>query len=155
MKITDLKPKTGKVDIVLEITEKGEPKEFAKFGSKGKVCNAKGKDESGVIAITLWNEQIDLVKVGDQVQISNGYVSEYQGEMQLSTGKFGQLTVLGKDKAGKSSSKPSAKQETDDESDSDSEDDEDGPEGELGDEGFGGDEQVDEEAGDFDEEFIE
>jgi replication factor A1 len=99
MKVNELKPKQGKIDIVLEVTEKSEPKEFSKFGSTGRVCNAKGKDETGEIAVTLWNEQIDQVNVGDKIHITNGYVSEYQGEMQLSTGKFGQLKVLGKEEA--------------------------------------------------------
>jgi ssDNA-binding replication factor A large subunit len=103
MEVKDLKPRTGKVDITLEITEKSEPKEFAKFGSVGRVCNAKGKDATGTISITLWNEQIDNVNTGDTVHISNGYVSEYQGEMQLSTGKFGQLEIVG---AEKSAAKP-------------------------------------------------
>ncbi|MBW3017022.1 single-stranded DNA-binding protein, partial [Candidatus Woesearchaeota archaeon] len=61
MNVSDLKPKQGKVDIVLEVVEKGEPKEFSKFGSSGRVCNAKGKDETGEISVTLWNEQIDQV----------------------------------------------------------------------------------------------
>jgi hypothetical protein len=46
--------------------------------------------------LTLWNEQIEQVKVGDKVKISNGYVNEFQGELQLTTGKFGKLEVLGK-----------------------------------------------------------
>jgi replication factor A1 len=98
MEVKDLKPKTGKVEITLEITEKDEPKEFTKFGSVGRVCNAKGKDSTGEISVTLWNEQVDMVNVGDLIKITNGYVSEYQGEMQLSTGKFGQLEVVGKEK---------------------------------------------------------
>jgi replication factor A1 len=97
MEVKDLKPKLGKVEITLEIIEKSESKEFSKFGSVGRVCNAKGKDSTGEISITLWNEQIDQVNIGDIIKITNGYVSEYQGEMQLSTGKFGQLEIVGKE----------------------------------------------------------
>ena len=35
-----------------------------------------------------------MVNVGDTIQIENGYVGEYQGEKQLTTGKFGKLTVI-------------------------------------------------------------
>ncbi|MBD3259959.1 DNA-binding protein [Candidatus Woesearchaeota archaeon] len=91
MKINELQPKQGKVEIVVEITEKEEPREFTKFGAVGKVCSCKAKDETGEIKLTLWNDQIDQVDVGDKVKISNGYVNEYQGEMQLTTGKFGKL----------------------------------------------------------------
>ncbi|MBW2987015.1 DNA-binding protein [Candidatus Woesearchaeota archaeon] len=91
MKINELQPKQGKVEIEVEITAKEEPREFTKFGAVGKVCNCKAKDETGEINLTLWNDQIDMVEVGDKVKISNGYVNEYQGEMQLTTGKFGKL----------------------------------------------------------------
>ena len=45
-------------------------------------------------ALTLWNEQADQINVGDKVHITNGYVGEYQGKLQLSTGKFGALEVV-------------------------------------------------------------
>ena len=96
MNVKDLQARQGNVDIVLEIIEKGDVREFEKFGKKGSVCNAIAKDETGNIKLTLWNEQIDMIDVGDKVQITNGYVSEYQGELQLSTGKFGKLEVIEK-----------------------------------------------------------
>jgi len=93
MEIKDLKPRQGSVEVVGEVTEKGDVREFEKFGKSGRVCNAKIKDASGEIALTLWNEQIDQVNVGDTVHITNGYVNEWQGEMQLTTGKFGKMEV--------------------------------------------------------------
>ena len=95
MEVKDLQPKQGNVEVELEIVEKEEPRTFSKFGKEGRVCNAKAKDSSGEIKLTLWNEQIDQVKVGDKVKIENGYVNEWQGEMQLTTGKFGKLEVVG------------------------------------------------------------
>ena len=94
MEIKDLQPRQGKVEIVLEVTEKGDVREFEKFGKKGKVCSAKAKDTTGEIVLSLWNEQVDQVSVGDKVKVSNGYVGEWQGEKQLSTGKFGTLEVI-------------------------------------------------------------
>jgi len=94
MAIKDLEPRQGNVDLVVEVVEKGDIREFEKFGRQGRVCNAKVKDESGEISLTLWNEQIDQVNVGDRVHITNGYVNEFQGEKQLTTGKFGKLEVV-------------------------------------------------------------
>lgn len=95
MAIKDLQARQGQVDLIAEITEKGDVREFEKFGKKGRVCNAKIKDATGDMTLTLWNEQIDQVNVGNKVHIVNGWVSEWQGEKQLSTGKFGQLEVVG------------------------------------------------------------
>ncbi len=96
MQIKELQPKQGKIDITVTVVEKGEPRTFSKFNSQGQVCNAKVQDDSGSITLSLWNEQVSTVDVGDVIQIKNGYVSEWQGEMQLSTGKFGQLEIVTK-----------------------------------------------------------
>jgi len=94
MAIKDLKAREGKVDIVVEVVSKEEPREFEKFGKTGRVCNAVVKDESGEIKLTLWNDDIDKVNAGDKLHIVNGYVNEWQGELQLTTGKFGALEVV-------------------------------------------------------------
>lgn len=95
MAIKDLQARQGNVDLTVEVTDKGDVREFEKFGRKGRVCNAKVKDSTGEIAFTLWNEDIDKVNVGDKVKIQNGWVGEWQGELQLSTGKFGSMEVIG------------------------------------------------------------
>jgi len=95
MAIKDLQARQGQVDLIAEVTEKGDVREFQKFGKTGRVCNAKIKDATGEMSLTLWNEQIDQVKVGNKIHIINGWVSEWQGEKQLTTGKFGQLEIIG------------------------------------------------------------
>ena len=98
MTIKDLKIREGNVNITVDIVDVGEVREFDKFGKTGRVATAVAKDETGDVKLTLWNEQIDQVKAGDKVQITNGYVSEWQGEPQLTTGKMGKLEVLGDSK---------------------------------------------------------
>jgi replication factor A1 len=94
MDIKDLEVRQGNVDVVVEVVDKGDVREFEKFGRTGKVCTATIKDDSGEIKLSLWNEQVDLVNVGDKVHITNGYVNEFQGEKQLTTGRLGKLEVL-------------------------------------------------------------
>jgi len=93
MNISELKTGQGSVEITGEVTEVGEVRTFNKFGKDGRVATAVLKDDSGQIKLSLWNEQIDTVKQGSKVTIKNGYVTEFQGEMQLTTGKFGTLEV--------------------------------------------------------------
>ena len=94
MEIKDLQPKQGKVDIVVQVVDKGEVREFQKFGKAGKVCTATAKDASGEIKLSLWNEQVEMISEGDTVKITNGYVNEYQGEKQLTTGRLGKIEVV-------------------------------------------------------------
>ncbi|MEK6828375.1 MAG: SOSS complex subunit B family protein [Nanoarchaeota archaeon] len=103
MQIKDLKPKQGNVDIIIDVVDVGDPREFQKFGKPGKVATAIAKDETGDIKLTLWNEDIEKVNAGDKVHLTNGYVNEWQGEMQLTTGRMGKLEIIGKSDADKES----------------------------------------------------
>jgi replication factor A1 len=96
MEIKDIEANKGNVDIVAEVVSKDEPREFEKFGKKGSVCNAKLKDDSGEVKLTLWNDDIGGVEIGDKIHVQNGWCSEYQGEKQLSAGKFGKIEVVEK-----------------------------------------------------------
>lgn len=96
MQVKDLKPRQGNVDIVVDVVDVGAPREFQKFGKPGKVTTAIAKDETGDVKLTLWNEDIEKVQAGDKVHLTNGYVNEWQGEMQLTTGKLGKIEVIGK-----------------------------------------------------------
>ncbi|MEW5896781.1 MAG: DNA-binding protein [Nanoarchaeota archaeon] len=94
MEIKDIRANQGNVDIVAKIVAKEEPRTFEKFGKSGKVCNAKVEDGSGEIMLTLWNEEIDKVKMGDKIHLINGWCSEFRGEKRISTGKFGKIEVI-------------------------------------------------------------
>ena len=94
MKISEIQARQGRIDVQGKITDLGEIREFNKNSGNLRVCDAELKDDSGEIKLTLWNDEIDKVKVGDKVKITNGYCGEYQGEKQLSAGKFGKLEVI-------------------------------------------------------------
>ena len=94
MAIRDLQARQGKVDITVEVVEVSEPKEFTRFDKTGRVANATVKDTTGTITLTLWNDEIEKVQKGAVVRITNGYVNEYKGELQLTAGRFGSIEVL-------------------------------------------------------------
>lgn len=95
MKISELKPGTGSVNIVAEVIAIEEPREVVtKFGKKMRVANATIKDESGEIVLSLWGDDIEKVSIGDKVKIENGWVNEFKGNAQLSAGKYGKLSVV-------------------------------------------------------------
>ena len=90
-----------------ELVEKSQVKTFAageaiiRFGQPGRFlgimldgeAEAVVADETGSVKLTLWNEQIDQINVGDNIKIENGYVTSFKSEIQLNVGKFGKLTV--------------------------------------------------------------
>ena len=95
MKVSELRPRTAVDEITLEVVSKGETREFANERGSGKVCSVAAKDETGEeVILSLWNQQIDQVKEGQKLKVENGWCSEFQGQKQISAGKFGKLTVL-------------------------------------------------------------
>ena len=95
MQVKELSPRSGFDELSLEIVSKGEEREFANASGSGKVCSCAAKDEAGdEVSLTLWNEQCKDVEEGSKIKITNGWTSEYQGQLQVSTGKMGQLEVL-------------------------------------------------------------
>ena len=93
-KISDLKAGQGKVDVEVTVKSKSESRTINKYGKELKVANAVVEDDSGEIALTLWNSDVDKVEVGKKLKITNGYVSEFNGVKQLTSGKYGKLEVL-------------------------------------------------------------
>lgn len=91
MKISELKIRQGNIEVEGTIAEVGETKTFNKMGKEGRVCNVTLKDDSGEIKLTLWNDDVDKYKAGDKIKITNGYVNEFQGEKQLTAGRFGKI----------------------------------------------------------------
>ena len=94
MKISELKAGTGSVSVEGEVVSVDETREINKYGRTLRVANATLKDKSGTINLVLWNDDIEKVKAGSKIKIENGYVNEWQSKAQLTTGKFGKLTIL-------------------------------------------------------------
>ncbi len=95
MNISELKAGASNVDVEAVVIEKQEPREVqTKYGKRLNVANATIKDETGSIAISLWGNDIENVNVGDKVRITNGFVNEFRGTPQLSTGKYGKIEVI-------------------------------------------------------------
>ncbi len=60
----------------------------------GSLAAACGRDETGIVGIVLWGEQVSKVKTGDVIRIENGWCRSRDGEMIVSTGRNGTLVIL-------------------------------------------------------------
>ena len=83
-----------KINVEGTLIEIGESRSINKHGKELKVANAILKDDSDSIKLTLWNDDVSRFKAGDKIKITNGYASEFQGEKQLTSGKFGKIEKL-------------------------------------------------------------
>jgi replication factor A1 len=67
---------------------------FTGLGVQAYVSNINIADETGAIMLSLWNNQIDKVHAGNEVEIENCYVARYAGELQLRMGRNGILSII-------------------------------------------------------------
>ncbi len=71
---------------------------LTRFGTTACVYNVKIADESGSIRLSLWNNQIDKVNVGDEIELKTCYIFRYRGEPQVRLGRKGTLTTINEKK---------------------------------------------------------
>ncbi len=91
--VKDLTENSKNVNATLKVIETGETKEIqSKFGSK-RVCEVKVADATGSILLSLWDDQIGKIAVGDTVSIQNGYISVVRNSMRLNIGKYGKMLL--------------------------------------------------------------
>ncbi|MEM3399629.1 MAG: OB-fold nucleic acid binding domain-containing protein [Candidatus Micrarchaeia archaeon] len=95
MKISELKPGTGNATVEAKVVSIEEPRDvLTRYGKKTRVARAIIEDDTGQVSLTLWGDEVNAVKEGEHIRIEDGWVSEYMGNLQISTGKYGRLVKL-------------------------------------------------------------
>jgi GNAT superfamily N-acetyltransferase len=91
--IGDLQDNMKNLNVKGEILEKAMARTVRgrRRGETLSVAEAGFGDGTGRVVLTLWNEQIKHVRVGDHVLVENGYVSSYRGIKQLNVGRYGRI----------------------------------------------------------------
>ncbi len=92
--ISELKAKMKGITVrarVLEVPQKRLVN--TKYGYEAYVSNVLIADETGAIRLSLWNNQIDEVSVGDIVNIEKASVTTFFGELQLRISRNGTISV--------------------------------------------------------------
>ncbi len=93
VKIGELTPTSRAVNVKAKVVSKSDVRSVAsgRDGAPHNVCDALIGDETGCIYLTLWDDNIDKVKIGETISIGNGYVSLFRGSMRLNVGRYGTL----------------------------------------------------------------
>ena len=89
-KVGDLTPQSKAVNVTAKVVSKTEIREIpmGRDGSAHKVSDALIGDETGVVYLTLWDDNIEKVNEADTVRIENGYVTLFKGNIRLNIGKL-------------------------------------------------------------------
>lgn len=92
-KVGDLTPQSKAVNVTAKVVSKTEIREIpmGRDGSPHKVSDALVGDETGVVYLTLWDDNIEKLNEGDSIRVENGYVTLFKGNIRLNIGKYGKL----------------------------------------------------------------
>lgn len=56
------------------------------------VADATLQDDTGTIVLTLWGEDAKRYSVGQKIKITDGWVKDFRGKLQISTGRSGKIS---------------------------------------------------------------
>ncbi len=57
------------------------------------VADATLQDETGTITLTLWGADTTRYTVGQKIRITDGWVKDFRGKLQISMGRSGKITI--------------------------------------------------------------
>ena len=93
MKINEITRGASNIVLKARVVDKGEKREVnTKYGRKS-VADFTLEDETGQINLSLWEEKIDQVRVGDTLSIEGGYITEFRDKMQLNLPRSGKIEI--------------------------------------------------------------
>jgi len=93
-KVADLVPNQEVKRLELVVLRRYPRRLVASANYTGSLAAACGRDETGIVGIILWNNQVKQVKAGDIIRIEDGWCRSRNGELIVSTGRNGTLVVL-------------------------------------------------------------
>jgi len=96
VKIGELTPNSKAVNVTARVVSKGEVRSITsgRDYTPHKIVDALVGDETGCIYLNLWDDNIDKVKEGDTLNIKNGYVNLFRGNMRLNIGRYGSFDIV-------------------------------------------------------------
>lgn len=93
-RVSELTPNTEVKRLELVVLRRYPRRLVNSTNFTGSVAAACGRDETGIVGIVLWGEQVNTVNTGDIIRIESGWCRQRSGELVVSTGKSGRLTVI-------------------------------------------------------------
>jgi replication factor A1 len=96
IKIEKLTPSSRAVNTVAKVVSRSEIRNItsSRDYSTRRVQDALVGDETGCVYMTLWDDNIEKVTDEATLQITNGYVNLFRGNMRLNIGKYGSYEIL-------------------------------------------------------------
>lgn len=94
MKISEIKRGSSNVSVQAKVIDISDSRDVQTKYGKRSVADATLEDDSGQISLTLWEEKITSIKVGDVVSVQGAYVTEFRDKIQLNIPRTGKIEII-------------------------------------------------------------
>ncbi len=98
MKLSELRPGMEHVDLEVKINRLEAPREVkTSYGAEHILIEGEVEDETGRMAVTVWNEtiqQLEGLDIGDAVELRDCFISSYKGTMHVNVGRDSTITRI-------------------------------------------------------------
>lgn len=90
-KVGTLKSNLTNLNVVVKVLSVRDPRVIfsRRDRHEHRVTEAFVGDETGCVLLTLWDNQIDALTIGEVYEIKNGYTNLFHGSLRLNMGKYG------------------------------------------------------------------
>ena len=91
MKLNGLRPGMDKIEIIVKLVGREKPRKIeTNYGVTHCIVDGEVEDESGKMALTVWNEKIqdiNKIEIGEQIRLLNSFVTSFKGVLSLNIGR--------------------------------------------------------------------
>jgi len=94
MKIEDIKTGMSNISLTAKVIDISEPREVMTRYGRRRVADALIEDETGQISLTLWQDQISAISIGDKISISGAFATEFRDKLQLNVPRSGKIEIV-------------------------------------------------------------
>ena len=95
VKVETLTPNSRGVNTIVKVVSKGEIRSVTgRDYSVRRVADVLVGDETACLYMTLWDDKIDAINEEDTMNITNGYINLFRGNMRINIGKYGSYETV-------------------------------------------------------------
>ena len=92
--VEELEADSDNVEIEGTIKKLPTPRAVSTQYGQKRIVTVVFEDDTGEIDLTLWEEEIDAIEEGADVQIEGAYVREWADDIQLNIGRDGNIEMI-------------------------------------------------------------
>jgi len=90
LKVDELTPRTGRINMPVKILNLEEPRAM---DNGTMICEGLVGDETGTVIMSFWNDECETIQEGITIQLSDARANLVRGHMRISLGKKGSMKI--------------------------------------------------------------